>query len=252
MRPSASRCCLLLPRLPPGSRAAVWILFPELRGGRCRSSAARANYRQQVSLLRLIVQAARKQDGDALRRFGLTPHAPTVQRARERAGVRLAARWTPFGDMAMRGACMLRRIPPKTLKRLAFFPDVCARAYVVCATAYRMYARPHTGISAREAGKPCGLDTISTGNPGCPPPGIADEQHAGRCESRPLFTAFRGRAARSTRSNGTVMGVSVVPAALPVPDRAGFERHSCAWLALGRLSPADAFSARPAVPGRSG
>ncbi len=181
-----------------------------------------------------------------------TPHAPTVQRAHERAGVRFAARWTPFGDMAMRGACMLQRIPPKALKRLAFLPDVCARAYVVCATAYRMYARPHTRISAREAGKPHRLDAISTGSPGCPPPGIADEQHAGRCESRPLFTAFRGRAARSTRSNGAVMEVSVVPAALPVTRSCGVRAAFLRVVCPGRLSPADAFSARPAVPGRSG
>jgi len=41
-RPLALICYLVLPIVPPGSRAAVRGLSPKVRGGRCRSSAARA------------------------------------------------------------------------------------------------------------------------------------------------------------------------------------------------------------------
>ena len=87
--PSAGRCWrtklraliryLVLPTLPAGSRAAVRELFPEVRGGRGRSSADRASCRLQIGLLRANVRAVRKQDADAIRRFGhthrYTPHA---------------------------------------------------------------------------------------------------------------------------------------------------------------------------------
>ena len=158
----------------------------------------------------------------------------------------------PCGAMAMRGACMLQSIQSKALNHLAFFPDVCARAYVVCATAYRMYARPHTGISARRAGKPRGLDTISTGNPGCPRPGSTYELHAGRWESRPFFTAFRRCPARSTRSNDAGTEVFVVPDALPVTRTGGVRAAFLRAVRPVRLSPAEAFPARPASRATSG
>ena len=40
--PRALSRCLVPPVVPPGSRAAVLGLSPQVRGGRCRSSAARA------------------------------------------------------------------------------------------------------------------------------------------------------------------------------------------------------------------
>ena len=42
----------LLPMLTPGSRAAVRVVFPQVRGGRCRSNAARARCRIRNGLLR--------------------------------------------------------------------------------------------------------------------------------------------------------------------------------------------------------
>ena len=66
-------CYLLLPIVPPGSRAAVRRLSPQVRGGRCRSSAARAKCRMHNGFYRPTVRAARKRNSDALRRVVLTP-----------------------------------------------------------------------------------------------------------------------------------------------------------------------------------
>ena len=69
----------LLPRLPPGRRAAVRDTVPQVRGGRCRSSAARAKCGSHNGFHPPSACAARKQVDDALRRFVHTPHgAPTV------------------------------------------------------------------------------------------------------------------------------------------------------------------------------
>ncbi len=72
-------CYLLLPIVPPGSRAAVRGLSPQVRGGRCRSSAARAKCRWYNGFHGPTGCAVRKHDGDAFRRFVLTPDAPMVK-----------------------------------------------------------------------------------------------------------------------------------------------------------------------------
>lgn len=50
----------------------------DMRGGRGRSTAARANRRLQIGLLRANIRAVKKRDRDALRRFGHTADAALV------------------------------------------------------------------------------------------------------------------------------------------------------------------------------
>ena len=70
-------CAPLLPTLPPGRRAAVRDGLPQVRGGRCRSNAARAKCARHNGFHPPSVCAARKRVDDALRRFGLhTPRIP--------------------------------------------------------------------------------------------------------------------------------------------------------------------------------
>ncbi len=68
-------CYLLLPIVPPGSRAAVRRLSPQVRGGRCRSSAARAKCRWHNGFHGPTGCAVRKYNRDAFRRLVLTPDA---------------------------------------------------------------------------------------------------------------------------------------------------------------------------------
>ena len=69
-KPSCIVCYLVLPIVPLGSRAAVRGLSPQVRGGRCRSNAARAKCRLHNGFHCQTVWAVRKRDRDALRRFG--------------------------------------------------------------------------------------------------------------------------------------------------------------------------------------
>ena len=64
--------------VPPGSRAAVRGLSLQVRGGRCRSSAARAKCRLHNGFHRPTACAVRKRDKDALRRVILTPDAVRI------------------------------------------------------------------------------------------------------------------------------------------------------------------------------
>ena len=52
IRPLDTAREIALPIVTPGSRAAVGNVFPQVRGGRCRSSAARANCRSHNGLHR--------------------------------------------------------------------------------------------------------------------------------------------------------------------------------------------------------
>ena len=72
-------CYLLLPIVRLGSRAAVRGLSPQVRGGRCHSSAARAKCRLHNGFHSPSACAARKHDRDAIRRLVLTPHASLMQ-----------------------------------------------------------------------------------------------------------------------------------------------------------------------------
>ncbi len=71
----ALSCYLVLPILPPGSRSTVRNVFPQVRGGRCRSSAARAKCPACNGMQCAVAWLARKRVGDALRRVVLTPEA---------------------------------------------------------------------------------------------------------------------------------------------------------------------------------
>ena len=71
-------CSPVLPILRRRSRAAVRDMFPEVRGGRCRSSAAGAKYRLHNGFLSPSACASRKRIKDPIRRLDLTPHAPPV------------------------------------------------------------------------------------------------------------------------------------------------------------------------------
>ena len=75
LRVPALSCYLVLPILTLGSRAAVRDMFPQVRGGRCRSSAARAKCPACNGLQCAVAWLVRKRVDDALRRFVLTPHA---------------------------------------------------------------------------------------------------------------------------------------------------------------------------------
>ena len=68
-------CSPVLPILRRRSRAAVRDMFPEVRGGRCRSSAAGAKYRLHNGFLSPSACACRKRIKDPIRRLDLTPHA---------------------------------------------------------------------------------------------------------------------------------------------------------------------------------
>ena len=69
----------VLPTLPAGCRAAVRRPFLLMRGGRCRSSAARAKCRWQNGFHVPSAWASRKRDRDAFRRVVLTPERSPLQ-----------------------------------------------------------------------------------------------------------------------------------------------------------------------------
>ena len=69
-------CAPLLPTLPPGRRAAVRDTVPQVRGGRCRSNAARAKCAMHNGFHPPSASAARKRVDDALRRFAR--HTPRI------------------------------------------------------------------------------------------------------------------------------------------------------------------------------
>ena len=77
-RPRVLNCSPVLPILRLRSRAAVRDMFPQVRGGRCRSSAAGANCRLHNGFLSPSACASRKRINDPIRRLDLTPHAPLV------------------------------------------------------------------------------------------------------------------------------------------------------------------------------
>ena len=68
-------CSPVLPILRRRSRAAVRDMFPEVRGGRCRSSAAGAKYRLHNGFLSPSACASGKRIKDPIRRLDLTPDA---------------------------------------------------------------------------------------------------------------------------------------------------------------------------------
>ena len=71
-------CSPMLPVLRLRSRAAVRDMFPQVRGGRCRSRAAGAKYRLHNGFFSPSASASGKRIKDPIRRLDLTPHAPMV------------------------------------------------------------------------------------------------------------------------------------------------------------------------------
>ena len=115
-----------------------------------------------------------------------TPHAANCGRALARflralAGT-LGALRRHFLPCLCWDGCMRHRIHAKALITLAFCLDVCARAYIVCATAY--------WESVQIAGNPPTLDAISTGNPDRHLSGISDELRAARQGAFPFPPLF--------------------------------------------------------------
>ena len=122
LRVPALSCYLVLPILTLGSRAAVRDMFPQVRGGRCRSSAARAKCPACNGLQCAVAWLVRKRVDDALRRFVLTPHASMMLvvpcAAMARAFLPNRRLWTTLYCWT---ECILWRTAAKLLESLRYF-----------------------------------------------------------------------------------------------------------------------------------
>ena len=106
-------CCLVLPIVPPGSRATVrGLVSCKCAAGAAAQAPLGLNARPADGLQCAVAWLARKRVDDALRRFLHTPYAPMVQCAHARG---FAARWPACGDLWLTGehVCASHTLPAK-------------------------------------------------------------------------------------------------------------------------------------------